>query len=79
MSKLFVVSLGGSLINPGQVDAVFLKKFRTLVLEQVKKGNRFILITGGGKPARDYLAALKSVAKSSSNELDWMGIFVDQA
>ncbi len=75
MNQLFVVSLGGSLINPGEIDSNFLKNFRQLVLGQVKKGNRFILITGGGKPAREYLSALKAVAKSKRDDLDWMGIF----
>jgi uridylate kinase len=75
MKKLFVISLGGSLINPGEVDAKFLKLFRELILKQVRKGNCFILITGGGKPARQYLEVLKAIAKPSSSDLDWMGIF----
>lgn len=73
--KLFVVSLGGSLINPGTVDTEFLKKFKSLILSRVKKGERFILITGGGKLAREYLAALSSTSKPTSDQLDWMGIF----
>lgn len=67
--------MGGSLINPGEIDAGFLKNFRQLVLNHTKKGHRFILITGGGRPARDYGKALQAVAKSSSTDLDWMGIF----
>lgn len=73
-NELFVISLGGSLINPGQVDAIFLKKFRQLIISQIKKGSRFILITGGGKPAREYIIALKSIGKPSSADSDWMGI-----
>ncbi len=75
MPKLFVISLGGSLINPGRVDNGFLKNFRALILSQIKKGNRFILVTGGGKPARDYLEALKAVGNPTSDDLDWIGIF----
>ena len=52
MPKLFVISLGGSLINGGEVDVKFLKDFRRLIIKQTKKGHRFILICGGGKPAR---------------------------
>jgi uridylate kinase len=74
MPKLFVISLGGSLINPGEIDTAFLKNFRALIVAQVKKGNKFILIAGGGRPARDYIAALKSVTRPDSNEMDWMGI-----
>ncbi|HYV33734.1 MAG TPA: UMP kinase [Candidatus Limnocylindria bacterium] len=74
MQKLFVISLGGSLINPGQIDVGFLKNFRKLILEQTKKGSRFILIVGGGRPAREYIAALNVISKPSADYLDWMGI-----
>ena len=74
MKNLFIISLGGSLINPGEVDTVFLKKFRSLVLSQTKKGNNFILITGGGRPARDYISSLVSMGTSAADDLDWMGI-----
>jgi uridylate kinase len=74
MSKLFVISLGGSLINPGEIDNKFLKSFRNLILSGIKKGNRFILMTGGGGPARQYQSALKVITKATADELDWMGI-----
>ncbi len=73
--KLFIISVGGSRINPGQVDTDFLKKFRTLILNQIKKGNRFILITGGGKISRQYQDALRQLGKPAATELDWMGIY----
>src|SRR3989338_7901699 len=75
MKKLFIISLGGSLINPGEVDAAFLKKFRGLILNRIKKGSRFILITGGGALSRQYQRALKSLAKPGNVDLDWLGIF----
>ena len=76
MNKLFIISLGGSLINPGEIDPKFLKDFRSLILSEIKSGNRFILIIGGGRPARDYMAALKAVGdKVSADDMDWMGIF----
>lgn len=74
-SEIFILSLGGSLINPGQIDSSFLKNFKKLILSQIKKGNRFIIITGGGKPAREYLGALKNTGGVSSDNLDWMGIY----
>lgn len=74
MKKLFIISLGGSLINPGQPDVKFLKKFRSLIFNQTKKGNRFILITGGGKLCRNFQDTLKQITKPSPNDLDWMGI-----
>jgi uridylate kinase len=72
--QTFVVSVGGSLINPGEIDTKFLNIFKSLVLKQVKKGNRFILITGGGKLCRNFQTALKETAKPNSQDLDWMGI-----
>jgi uridylate kinase len=75
VKKLFVISLGGSLINPGQVDAEFLKKFRKLIIAQTKKGSRFILIAGGGALCRHYQIALRGIVKPSNNILDWMGIY----
>ncbi len=75
MSKLFVISLGGSLINPGEVDVKFLKDFRRLILAKVKKGNRFILITGGGALCRHYQQALSKIARPSATDLDWLGIY----
>ncbi len=75
MKKLFVISLGGSLINPGEIDVPFLKNLRALILAQIKKGNKFILITGGGSPARIYIRALSALGESSAANLDWMGIY----
>lgn len=74
-NKLFVISLGGSLINPGEIDAAFLKSFKALIDSYVKKRCRFILITGGGRPARAYQSALTGTTKPSKDDLDWMGIF----
>ncbi len=73
--KLFIISLGGSLIFPEAIDAAFLKSFYKLILKHVIKGDRFILITGGGHLARLYLAALRKIGKPSKADLDWMGVY----
>lgn len=75
MKKLFVLSLGGSLVNPGEVDTQFLKKFKSLIELEIKKGSRFIIVVGGGKPARWYQTALKQISNPSRADLDWTGIF----
>lgn len=72
--KLFIISVGGSLINPGQLGIKFLKTFKKLILSQTQKGNRFILITGGGKLCREFQTGLKAVNKATSSDLDWLGI-----
>lgn len=74
MSQLYVLSLGGSLIVPDELDEKFLTSFRRFILTQVKKGHRFIIITGGGQTTRKYQKVLKQVAKPTPAELDWMGI-----
>ncbi len=75
MSKTpIVISLGGSLVVPDELNVRFLKKFRTLILQLVKRGQRFILIVGGGKVARRYQAAARQVTKLTPDDLDWLGI-----
>ncbi len=73
--KLFIISLGGSLINPGQVDVSFLKAFKSLIVSQTQKGNKFILITGGGALCRQYQNALRAITKTTNTDLDWLGIY----
>ncbi len=74
MKNLFIISLGGSLINPGEVDVSFLKKFKALIEAEVKKGNKFIIVTGGGKLCRHYQGALSQLRKTTKIDLDWIGI-----
>ncbi|MAG52703.1 MAG: UMP kinase [Nanoarchaeota archaeon] len=52
-----VISLGGSKIVPNKVDYYFLKKFKKVV-EKIKKGNKIVIVTGGGSTARKYIEAL---------------------
>ena len=69
-----VVSVGGSLIVPDQIDTDFLTRFKTLVLEKVQRGFTFSIITGGGKTARRYQEAAQAVTPLSPQDLDWIGI-----
>ncbi len=75
MAKRIIISLGGSIIIPKiGFNPVFLKQFRKLILAEVKKGKKFILIVGGGTTARHYQDALRATIKPSNTDLDWMGI-----
>jgi uridylate kinase len=70
-----IISVGGSIVIPkGGFDISFLKKFRQLIVNEVKRGSRFILVIGGGGTARQYQNAAKGVMKMSDEELDWVGI-----
>lgn len=69
------MSLGGSLIAPTTIDINFLKRFRSVILEYVRKGNRVVIICGGGNTCRDYQKAARFVNERITNrDLDWIGI-----
>lgn len=72
--ETIVISVGGSLIVPDQVDTAFLKKLRTFIYKEVEKGKRFVIITGGGKTCRRYQEAASKVARLENEDLDWLGI-----
>ncbi len=69
-----VISVGGSLIVPDDIDTSFLKKLKRFVLDEVAEGWRIIIITGGGKTARRYQAAAKKVSELTADDLDWLGL-----
>lgn len=72
--ETIVISLGGSLIVPDEVDIVFLKKFIKLISNYTAKGYRFIIITGGGKLCRKYNRSVSQIVKPKKEELDRLGI-----
>ena len=76
MKKTIVFSLGGSIIAPSEVDTSFLGGFIDIVVNRVTGHNeRFIIVTGGGGPARVYQAAYREVARKPEDaEQDWIGI-----
>lgn len=75
MKKLIVLSLGGSIIIPPTgFNTEFLKNFRKLIIKEVKKGYRFIIVTGGGQTARAYQAAANSLSHMQPDDIDWIGI-----
>lgn len=56
--EVIVLSLGGSLIIPDEIDIIFLKKFKKIILKNIKK-YKFVIVCGGGSIARKYINALK--------------------
>lgn len=81
-----VISLGGSLIAPDDVDTAYIKEFTALVDDALSldEARKFIIVTGGGGTARRYqkaffdtavLTAENGVAQTELNEsADWIGI-----
>lgn len=74
-TETIVMSVGGSLIVPDQIDTTFLKTLKDLVThEATQSGRRFIIIAGGGKTARRYQDAAGEVTDLTRDDLDWLGI-----
>ncbi|MBI2044362.1 UMP kinase [Candidatus Pacearchaeota archaeon] len=57
--RVVVISLGGSLIIPNEIDVEFLKRFKD-VIKKNSKNYKFIVVCGGGSIARKYITALRS-------------------
>ncbi len=72
---LVVISLGGSIIVPDRIDEKFLYRFRKLITDFVKKGNKAVIVCGGGKICRDYInTARRLVKKADEAEMDRLGV-----
>jgi uridylate kinase len=65
MKKVIVLSLGGSLIIPGEINLEYLKDFKRVILKNKDK-YKFIIICGGGSIARKYIAALRASGMSET-------------
>ncbi|MFH1787573.1 MAG: hypothetical protein ABH811_02175 [archaeon] len=57
--ELIVISLGGSLIIPENIDVKFLREFRKVILSNTKK-YKFVIVCGGGTTARKYIGGLEN-------------------
>jgi len=75
-NKIAVISLGGSMVVPNQVDTQYLTKFRNFILTQLTKGWRFFIIVGGGTQARNYIDAATTIMgdEITKDDQDWLGI-----
>lgn len=71
-----VISIGGSLLVTGDgINTKFLSQLNAFIRKYIKRGKRFFLVAGGGRTARHYRDAGKTVIGTMSDEdLDWLGI-----
>jgi len=74
IAETIVISVGGSLIVPDKIDTNFLSTLHDFIETETVSGRRFILIAGGGRTARRYAEAAKTVAPLEADDLDWLGI-----
>ncbi len=71
-----IISLGGSLVAPEQIDVDFLKVFKKSIIKNVDK-KRFFIFVGGGKICRNYQKALLDFG-ADNNDRDLIGIDVSR-
>jgi len=69
-----VISMGGSVLVPGDNDAAFIVKFLDLIKE-LSRDYRLCIVCGGGKIARYYISIGKEMGLSR-DDLDELGIMV---
>jgi len=63
--EIIVISLGGSLIIPDNVDEKLLMAFKRTLIKNTTK-YKFIVVCGGGSIARKYINALKKTGANSN-------------
>jgi uridylate kinase len=74
--ETIIISLGGSLVAPGEIDLGFLKNFKHS-LQRYLGQKRFFILVGGGKICRVYQKALLEFGAKNSDR-DWMGINISR-
>lgn len=73
-NERIVISVGGSLIVPDEIDVDWLGKFRELIGKYVEDGYRFAIIAGGGRTARKYQEVARKLIELENEDIDWIGI-----
>ena len=58
-----VISLGGSVVNPGEPDVEFVKKMCAM-LSKLSKGVELLIVCGGGVAARKYAHAIQKLGNN---------------
>lgn len=76
LKETIIISLGGSLVAPGEIDLGFLKLFKHS-LEKYLKKNKFFIFVGGGKVCRVYQKAFLEFG-AKNNDRDWIGIKISR-
>ena len=76
--KVFVLSLGGSLFFDEKPLTAKIAKFAQVIARLHENGHRFVLVVGGGKTARSYVASAKSFGATNFFQ-DEVGIAVTRA
>ncbi len=73
-STVRVLMLGGSVFAKNRPDVDYLVRLAGLLQERVACGEKLLLVTGGGRPAREWIQAARSAGESDEAVLDSIGI-----
>jgi len=68
-----VISLGGSVVAPKNVDVRFVSRFRAFI-RLLSRTRRIAITCGGGAPARSMIASARSLGVTKEEDLHWIGI-----
>jgi len=71
---MIVLSLGGSIVVPEEIDVGFLKGFRNLLTKYIDQGNKAVIVCGGGKVCRKYINVARNSTTASETEFDRLGV-----
>lgn len=69
-----VISIGGSIIASPTPNLDYIKSFSNVLIRLRNEGCKIGVVTGGGKLARDYIAAARAIGSNDDDFLDEMGI-----
>jgi uridylate kinase len=73
--ETIAISLGGSLLFPGDdIDTEYLKKFKDFITGRTRKGERFLIVTGGGMICRKYQQAAQELGNASEEDTHRIGL-----
>ncbi len=72
----FVVKITGKAFN--EINAGLMDRYRAVLKGLVEKGFRVVVVTGGGRLARDYIGVARSLGVDSNYWLDTIGIAVSR-
>ncbi len=64
-ARTFVLSVGGSAVIGDKPNTTLMAKLSTLLSSLHKEGHKFALVVGGGRTAREYIAAAKNLGANN--------------
>ncbi|MFH0828983.1 MAG: UMP kinase [Candidatus Kerfeldbacteria bacterium] len=72
-NSALVISLGGSVVVPRDVDVRFVSRFATMI-KRLSQKRRFAITCGGGAQSRTMVRIAKKLGARRDEDLHWIGI-----